>query len=675
MPYPHLLSPLEIGSLRLRNRIAMSAMGVGIIEDDGIFRDHAICYYEERARGGAGLIITEPCAIAYPRGAQSRRQPGISDDLFVPGLRALTERVHRHGAAIAAQLVHHGKVARLDTREGRAVLMPSEPTFAGAMDMAHDLTREELGLLMAVSKGKPVIHVATERDLERLIADFADAAQRAVAAGFDAVELHAAHGYILSEFLSPAWNHRDDHYGGAVENRARLLCEVIRAVKDRTGPDFPVWCRIDAVEYRTPGGITLEDAQRTAELAVAAGADAINVSAYADATSGVGFTEAPLVHTESGYAAYAAAIKSRVDVPVIAVGRIEPAAGDALIRDGGADVIAMARKMLADPKIANKLSEDREQDVRPCVYCYRCVAQPFFDRTVLCGINPAMGHESAAADAEREPALVPRRVLIVGGGPAGLEAARVAARRGHQVVVTERSDELGGRLRLAAALYEPNRKLLHWMIEQVEKAGVEVRLNTETTLETVREEAPEAVLVAIGAQPQPLEVRGAKLVKVLTDNKMFDEDGARPSTRVGKRVTIIGGDQLAIHLADFLSRNERDVTVLAPGNTMAPDMAHPLRWRLLAELRERGVRLVERANLGGITPHRVDFEYRDLHEVFHRQAIDTDTVIAVPELQRDRTLIEALKRTHIPAHAIGDDHDAGSIEGAIHSGFHAAVDL
>jgi 2,4-dienoyl-CoA reductase (NADPH2) len=256
---------------------------------------------------------------------------------------------------------------------------------------------------------------------------FADATERCRRAGFDAVELHAAHGYLLSEFLSPQWNRRDDEYGGPIENRARLLCEVIRACKQRAGDDFTLWCRIDAKEFRTPNGIVFEDAKAAAKLAQQAGADAIHLSAYADATSAPGFTEAPLVHQEAGYVDMTAELKSELDVPVIGVGRIEPALADRLIRDGKADVIAMARKMLADPHIARKLAEDREADVRPCVYCYTCVAQAFFDRRVRCAVNPITAHEAELASVELERAATPKRLLVVGGGPAGMEAARVAA--------------------------------------------------------------------------------------------------------------------------------------------------------------------------------------------------------------------------------------------------------
>jgi len=233
----------------------------------------------------------------------------------------------------------------------------------------------------------------TGEDVAHLVARFAEAAERARRAGFDGVELHAGHGYILSEFLSPASNRREDVYGGPIENRARFLVETIRAVKERVGDDFPVWCRIDGCEYRTRGGITPEDAQHAAELAEAAGADAIHVSAYADSTEGAAFTEAPLVHQPCGFVPHAEGVKKRVGVPVIAVGRIEPEEAEALLVRGGADFIAMARKLLADPQLARKLTEGRRADIRPCIYCYTCVGRIFLNQESACAVNARSGRE------------------------------------------------------------------------------------------------------------------------------------------------------------------------------------------------------------------------------------------------------------------------------------------
>jgi 2,4-dienoyl-CoA reductase (NADPH2) len=710
--FEHLLSPVRIGGLELRNRIAMSPMGVEIIDGDGHVRERVIRYYEERARGGAGLIISEVCAVAYPQGATSAHQIAISDDAYLPGIAELARRIHAQGAKLALQLVHHGKVSRLDVREGREVLMPSLPRWHGAMDMALDLTREELGAMVAATGGaRPKYRAATHEDLRWLVDRFASAAERARRAGVDAVELHAAHGYILSEFLSPAWNARDDEYGGPIENRARLMQEVIRACKQRAGSDFPVWIRLDAVELHTPGGITPEDAQRAAELAEEAGADAIHVSAYADSTSGHAFTDAPLVHREAGYVEYAAAIKRRVGVPVIAVGRIEFELADRLIAEGRADLISMARKHLADPELARKLTAGRPQDVRPCIYCYVCVAQAFFDRRVRCAVNPVTANEIDLAELERTPAATPRRVLIVGGGPAGMEAARVASRRGHRVILCEKSQRLGGTLRFAALAYEPNERLLRWLEAQVRSAGIDLRLGVAVTPELARELAPDVVLVASGAGHERPSLPGAQQDHVFDGEDLrallTGEGGAeaagklsllgrlavgagralgvtgdpgrlREASRhympVGHRVVILGGGLVGVELAEFMQERGREVHVLEERPTLGIEMAHPRRWRVLHDLRAHGAQLLANTRVLEIGAHSVHCEIRSTNGAVEKREIPADTVVLATGLSRDTRLADALRAAGLPrVEVIGDAGGVGYLEGAIHSAFHAAI--
>jgi len=705
----HLLSPVRIGSLELRNRIAMAAMGVEIVDPDGHAREPVIAYYEERARGGAGLIITEVCSVAYPNGSNSDRQIALSRDEFLPGLREMTSRVHAHGAKIAAQLVHHGKASRLDVKEGREVLMPSIPEWHGEMTMGNDLTPEELGMIIGATGGlRPKLREATKQDIEVLIDTFADAAERCRRAGFDAVELHAAHGYILSEFLSPQWNQRSDEYGGGIENRARLLCEVIRACKERAGSDFTIWCRLDAVEFRTPNGIVFEDAKIAAKLAQEAGIDAIHLTAYADATSAPGFTEAPLVHREAGYVDMAAELKAELDVPVIAVGRIEPALGDKLIRDGKADVIAMARKMLADPHIARKLAEDRAEDVRPCIYCYTCVAQAFFDNSVRCAINPVTAHESTLANVELERAAEPKSVLIVGGGPAGMEAARVAAARGHDVTLCEKSTQLGGTLRFASLVYEPNERLLRWLVRQVEQSDATVRLETEATPELVRDLAPDVVLVAAGSSKHKpaipgvdldhvfdgedlralltgedagdaarklslvgrVAVRAGRAIGVTSDPGRLRE-ASKAYMPVGDRIVILGGGLVGCELAEFLHERGRDVVVLEEGSHLATAMAHPRRWRVLYDLREAGVELITNAAIEEITSAAVRYRVGEADAV---QA-PADTVIIATGLEANPAAVERFEGLAARVEAIGDCTGVSYLEGAIHEGFQAAASL
>lgn len=705
--YDHLLSPISIGPMTLRNRMVMAPMGVEIVDDDGMANEGIIAYYEERARGGVGLIVTEVCAMAYPLGANSVHQLGLSNDSFIEPLRRLTDRVHAHGAKIAIQLVHHGKVSRVDVKEGRDVLVPSIPQWHGSYDMVADLTDDEMKLMMSANGGGPAqLRPMTTDDIADITDQFAEATRRARDAGFDAVEIHAAHGYLLSGFLSKAWNHRDDEYGGSVQKRARFLCEVIRASRERTNDEIPIWCRLDAREYRTPDGIEFDDTKKVALLAQEAGSAAIHLSAYGDSTSASAFTEGTLPHVEAKHADLSAELKSILDVPVIGVGRIRPETGDEMIAKGQADLIAMGRQMLADPQTAKKIIEHRPDDIRPCINCYVCVAQPFFDQRVRCAVNPVLASEVHLAEVDRTLAAERKRVVIIGGGPAGMEAARIAATRGHDVVLLEASKQLGGALRFAALVYEPNLRLLGWLTRQMDALPIDVRLKTPATTALLRELEPDTVIVATGAARRPFEGPGADLDHVVDGDDLramlTGTGGAAAATRklpllgrvaatagrtlgltadpdrlarlthlympVGERVTIIGGGLVGIEIAEFLVDRKRQVTVLEAGPKLAPEMAHPRRWRVLHDLRDHGAELITEADVTRITAESVLYR---CGEEDHQTA--ADNVIVATGLVGDSSVADQLRSDGFDPVVIGDCDGVGYLEGAIHDGFRAGL--
>ena len=695
--------------MELRNRVVMAPMGVEMVGDDGHANEAIIAYYGERARGGVGLIVTEVCAIAYPHGANSVHQLGLSDDRFIADLRRLTDRIHEHGGKIAAQLVHHGKMSRVDARNGDDVLVPSLPEWHGSYDMAADLTAEELGMMMAAVGGelRPNLRPMTTDDIAMVTDQFAEAARRARDAGFDGIEIHGAHGYLLSGFLSPQWNLRDDEYGGSVENRSRFLCEVLGAARESTGDEIPIWCRLDAREYRTPDGIRFADTTVTARLAQEAGAAAIHLSAYGDSTSASAFTEGTLPHVEAKHAAESAALKAVLDIPVIGVGRVRPETGDRMIAEGKADLIAMGRQMLADAETAAKLTDGRPRDIRPCINCYVCVASPFFDRRVHCAVNPALGNETELADATRTRAADPKHVVIVGGGPAGMEAARVAASRGHRVTLFEASSHLGGALRFAALVYEPNQRLLAWLTRQMTALGVDVRTDSPATPGDIAALQPDALLVAVGGARQRSPVPGAQLDHVVDGDdlrKVLTGSGEGDATKipligrlaagagrllgltgdpgrlaaltrlympVGKRVVIIGGGLVGIEIAEFLVDRKRSVTVLHEGPTMAPEMAHPRRWRVLADLRDHGATLTTGATATRITETEVHYRLDDNTEA----SVAAESVIIATGLIGNPNLSQWGDVDGIEPVMIGDATGITYLEGAMHDGHHAALAL
>ncbi|NBA93739.1 FAD-dependent oxidoreductase [Pseudomonas sp. R5(2019)] len=706
--YPHLLGPGRIGSLELRNRIIMSGMGSNFAEADGTCSERIQAYYEARAAGGAGLLIMGVGSIAYPAGTAEPFQVGLSDDRFIPGLKALTERVHRHGAKIAIQLQHAGKTAVRDLAEGRELWVPSMPS-AVKSNMMNSLTPEELGCFISSAKGlagKPAIRVMGKADIAQMVEWFAAAAERAQRAGFDGVEIHAAHSYIIAGFLSPYYNKRDDEYGGCLENRARLLIEVLHETRRRVGPDFAIWLRLDACELGLEGGISLDDAKAVARLATAAGAQAISVSAYAAFTTGTAFTEAPLVHQPAGFLAWAAAIRQVVDVPVITAGRLEPEVAERAIAEGQCDFVAMARKLLADPELPNKLMRGDPKAIRPCIYCYVCVSQIFVNERVKCAVNPFTGHEFEAVIS---PAAVPRHIAVVGGGPAGMEAARVATLRGHKVTLIERSNRLGGTLFFAALAYPENGALLDNLVHQVKALPIEVRLNTEATPELLRQLGVDQVLVGNGARRDAPDIPGAKQKHVwsgdelrrlmtgdradeiareklsLTQRAMMkagslsgvtdSADALKTLSKLwmplGKRVVIIGGGLVGLELAEFLLERGRQVTVLEPGTHLGRELSIVRRWRVLDNLEQHQVAMLTQVHIDSIGTKDVSFRQGD----GPLQQLAADSVVLALGAGPDSRLADSLSACDVPISRIGDCGEMGYIEGALRSGTHAALAL
>ena len=703
--YASLLQPGRIGSLETRNRIVMAPMGSNFAEADGHCGERIQAYYEARAKGGVGLLTMGVCAIAFPAGTAEPFQVGVSNDDFIPGLAEVARRAHRHGARIAMQLQHAGKTATRDLAAGRPIWVPSVPKRTPTTMMSA-FTKEELGTFVgALGQHKPQVRVMDKADIAQMVEWFAAAASRAQQAGFDGVELHAAHTYIIAGFLSPYYHQRDDEYGGPIENRARLLVETLQAVKRRVGADFPVWVRLDGEELRTEGGITVGDAVAAARLSVQAGADAVSMSAYATITTGVAFTEAPLVHQPGGLVGYAAAVKKEVPVPVIAAGRISPEMADEGIGKGLFDFVAMGRKLLADPELPNKLAAGKAAQVRPCVYCYVCVSQIFINQRVKCAVNPQVGHEF---EWPMTPATRSIHVLVVGGGPAGLEAARVAALRGHRVTLVERSDRLGGTLFFAGLAYNPNGRLLDSLVQQVRALPIELRFSTPATAALVAELKPDAIVVATGARRDAPAIPGAGLGHVWSGDelrRLMTNDGADEIARrklnlaqralfkaggilkvtdsaqalqglsrlwmpLGRRVVIVGGGLVGLELAEFLIARERDVTVLEPSDKPGRELAIVRRWRVLDAV-EHHADLHRQATVTEITASDVRWTDRE------GQACRTeaDSVILALGAEADDSVAAALSGCGVPVHRVGDCREGGFIEGAMRDGHRVGLAL
>ena len=482
--FPHLLSPLESGRLRLRNRVVFPAHQT-LFSDGGVVGDRQRAYYVERARGGVGAIVVEGGAV-HPTAVKFPAYLRFDEPRIGPSLERLAEEVHAAGGVVFAQLAHSG--SRMPSWDSRMPLWaPSD---------VHSANSDEIP------------HAMTEADIGALIDGFVRSATVAVGAGLDGVEVHAAHEYLLGEFLSPLNNRRDDAYGGPLANRARLALEVVAAVREAVGGHV-VGLRMNGSDL-VPGGHGVDDAVAFARMVETSGAaDYLSVSAGTSRDNDL--IVPPMDVAQGVHVHLAAAVKQAVSLPVFAVGRIKrPEHAEEILADGHADAVAVARALIADPEWVRKAAEEPEA-IRPCVGANDgCFGRLFRTRPISCLVNPAVGLERELGVGTAPPAAPARRVLVVGGGPAGLEAARVAAERGHAVTLHEATAELGGALRLASlpAARRELWELVDFQVAAVQRAGVEVVLGSRLDAGDVRSAGAEAVVVATGARPRHARARG-----------------------------------------------------------------------------------------------------------------------------------------------------------------------
>jgi len=700
--FPHLLSPGKIGAMELKNRIAVTAMGVSLSEEDASAGEKLIAYHEEQAKGGAGLIILGATGVSWPVGGVAWQQTAISDDRFIPGLRELADRVHAHGAKIAAQLHHGGLNANYAYQLwGHPLWTPSIPPPPKGSFTDYFLPEE----MAAMANMKmPELKVIEQPDIDLLVEQFGQGARRAKQAGLDGVEIHGAHGYILSAFLSPAVNTRTDGYGGSPENRARLLREVIAEVRKQVGPDFPVWVKLDLREEGRENGLTIEDALFNARICEQAGADAITATAYHEVGEAKLHSQSHTPHTDGLNLPGVARLKEAVSIPVIGSGRIEPELGDQTIGKGEIDFVSMGRKLLADPHLPRKLAEGRRDDVRPCIYCYTCISAIYAGEQTRCAINPELSFEF-----DQRPATASQKhIAIIGGGPGGMEATRRLCALGHKVTLIEASDRLGGTLRFAGLAYEPNQRLLSWLIREVEESGADIRLSTRASADMVSLLKVDEVIVATGAIRAMPDIPGSGQNHVLSGDDlrqlMFGQtsedlkrktglvtrlatkigaatgataniDLVRKATHswmpLGDRVVIIGGELVGLELAEFLHERGRTVTVVDEAPRFGKGLPLLRRMRLAQELAEAGVRLEPGAQDIAIGADAVSWSDGN----GNTSQAPSDTVIVAKGAAAETGLADLLSDAGFNVRTIGDATGVTYIEGAMHGAAAAVTEI
>jgi len=632
----NLFQPIKIGELEINNRLIFLGVATGYAAGDMV-NQRVIDFYVERARGGAGLITTQiimPSSMGMPIPGLL----GIYHDRFIPGLRQLTEAVQAQGAKIAAQIGLQYYRAR---KEGA----PIEEVAPSAVATRRNSSPRELTL----------------EEIQDMVEHFSQGVHRARDAGFDAVEFHCGMGYLISRFLSPCTNKRSDQYGGSFENRLRFLLDIIHATKRKAGDDFPIICRISAEEFME-GGNSLKDYQEIAPILEKAGVCCLSTEA--------GWHECPkpLVHMSVPRGAFvyiAEEIKKVVNIPVVAAYRInDPILAEEILSQGKADFIGMARPLIADPELPNKAKEGRIKDIRPCIACNHCLDSMMGGIPITCTVNARVGRE---AEWTVEKAEKPKRVFVIGSGPGGMEAAAVAARRGHDVTLFEKMDQLGGNLIPAsvASYKQEVSNLTNYLKTQVKKNGVKVRLGQEIGAVFTEKEKPDVVIMATGAKPKIPNVPG-----VWGENVVTASDVLLDRKSVGRRVVVVGGEMVGCEVAHFLAGKGTEVTLLARRERAGDDIGRTVRWIILGMLRDVGVRMETRVDVVEITGKGVKASRDGELEFF-----EGDTVVLAVGLEPDKVLAQELEGKVASLYSIGDCVEARKILQAIEEGFRVAREI
>lgn len=639
-PYPRLFSSIRIGHLTLTNRLCHVAT-LGNFAEANLPSQRQADYYAARARGGVGLIVSEGIT-AHPKSVPTACVVAGFDPRCVDGLRRIADAVHRHGVPMLAQLWHVGR---------QQLWSPiSAPWAPSAIPDPLSGT---------------IPHAMSRAEIDEVVEGFAVTAVHARDAGFDGVELHGAHGYLLTQFLSPWSNRRRDEYGGALPNRLRLVERIIERIRSRCGRPFALGVKLNGHEF-VDGGIDLAEAQRIAARLAATGAvDYLavsqgNFSKSLDAHApDMHFPRAPFRHLARGIKEAAGGL------PVLAMARfVSPADAEAALEAGDADLVGMSRALVADPDLPRKAREGRTAEIRPCIMCNVCWGAIPQGKPMLCIYNPSVGQEATIDVDAPPPAALPKRVVVVGGGLAGLEASRVAALRGHRVILLEQSARLGGQANLAARL--PGRAefgdMTRYLLRRVERLPIDVRLRTRGTAERVLALAPDAVVVATGALPPERRLGGASRGVSTTWDVIA---GRAPA---GRRVVLLDrdGDHEGCGVAELLAARGARVWFVTPFDLVGPSMNYLSRIGAQRRLLSHGVTFLTGTTAIGYAGGTVTL--LNLYARREARLRDVDAVVLAGPNRASAGLVEALAGNVPELHAIGDCYAPRKAAAAVHEG-------
>ncbi len=620
--FPSLLQPGKIGSLQLKNRLIMPAMGTQLADAEGKATDRLVSYYRARAAGGAALVTPQFAAVS--RDSMLPYTMALCDDAHVSDWSRVADAVHEAGAAFCIQLMHIGMLLLYSevVPENVSILVPSMmPWLRETMNPYHELSPD---------------------DIERYVEDFGQAARRARQAGADAIELHACHGCLVSSFMSPVTNRRTDQYGGSVENRARFARMVLERIRQEVGGEYPLWVRINASDD-VEGGVSLDEAAEQAVILESAGADAISVSGGLEYWSTLSIPCYP--YPKGPMVSMAERVKKSVKVPVIAAGKIDAELAEEVLAEGKADFVAMGRPLLADPDLPEKIHRGPVEDVRRCIYCNNCLKTDPEAGPGSCSVNPYLYREAKYPPA---PAKAAKRVMVVGGGLGGMQAALFLAQRGHRVSLYEKKEQLGGQWNVACATpgKEGYATFTQYLKRFLDRYSVTVTLNTEVTGELVAEVRPDAVVVATGAVPVWLRVPGGSGKNVVQGHDVIEG-----KVEADGKVIVVGGRFIGMEVAIWLAEQGREVSLITRAGLGEDGIKlEKLSFKTLARrLLDLRVPLYLNSTVMEITDKAVVFSMGgDIH------TLPADTVILAVGMRSENRLAQELEGVVAELYTVGD---------------------
>lgn len=644
MKFPVLMSPIKVGSMELKNRFVIPPMGTKFGNSDSTVSQQLIDYWKLRAQGGYGLLILEVAAID-PLGKAIPGQLGLWDDKFIPGLKQLVDEVHKHGDVKMAVQLHHAGRQTMSAVIGAQPVAPSPIPCPVDKEMPRELATEEV---------------------YDLIEKFGDAAKRAKEIGFDAVEVHGAHGYLVAQFMSAYSNKRSDEFGGDFNSRMKFPVEIVKNIRRKVGNGLPILFRISGDEDM-PEARTITESRMAARVLESVGVDAIHVSrcVYGSVPGAIAPAAVP-----AGFNVYAAEeIKKSVSIPVIAVGRInDPLLAEDILETGKADLVALGRESLTDPELPNKVAAGQLEEIAPCISCMQACSGYLFDPTkpyISCLVNPFTGREG---ELKVEKTDNPKKVMVIGGGPGGLEAAWIVAKRGHKVTLYEKEKKLGGQYRIGAI--PPTKqeiiKALKYYETMGKKYGVDYKLETEATEEIVAAENPDVVILATGGVPLVPDIKGIENPKFVKAIDLLDG-----KKEVGQNVLVVGGGMVGSETADYLGEHLHNVTIIEMLPEIAIDEQDDVKYYLLERLKKWGVKAITNATVK---------EFLDDGVIYDKDGKDEritgfDSIVLAMGAKAYNPLEEKIKGKVLEIYVIGDAVKARKALEAIEEAARIAVKI